>query len=353
MIYRALGNTDIQVSLITLGTMTYGEQNSQSDAFEQMDYAYEQGVNCFDVAEMYPIPPNESTYGDSEVMVGNWLKSRGLRDKIVVSTKIAGNGQLHSGFKYIRGGPRLSAEQIKEAVDASLKRLQTDVIDLYQLHWPERRTNFFGQLGYEYPESRHAASEDAYSLEESISAMADLVVAGKVRCVGVSNESPWGLMEACRITDKYQLPRIASIQNPYNLLNRTFEIGLAEISYREQISLLAYSPLAFGMLTGKYRQGARPANARLTLYNRFSRYNNDNAQRATDSYYELAQAHGLSLTELSMAFVNRQPFVAMNIIGATTMAQLRENIATLNVSLSAEVLAEIDAIHKQNANPAP
>jgi aryl-alcohol dehydrogenase-like predicted oxidoreductase len=353
MIYRVLGNTDIQVSLITLGTMTYGEQNSQSDAFEQMDYAYEQGVNCFDVAEMYPIPPNESTYGDSEVIVGNWLKSRGLRDKIVVSTKIAGNGQLHSGFKYIRGGPRLSVEQIKSAVDASLKRLQTDVIDLYQLHWPERRTNFFGQLGYEHPESRHAASEDAYSLEESISAMADLVVAGKVRCVGVSNESPWGLMEVCRITDKYQLPRVASIQNPYNLLNRTFEIGLAEISYREQISLLAYSPLAFGVLTGKYRQGARPANARLTLYNRFSRYNNANAQSATDSYYELAQAHELSLTELSMAFVNRQPFVAMNIIGATTMAQLRENIATLNVSLSAEVLAEIEAIHKKNANPAP
>jgi aryl-alcohol dehydrogenase-like predicted oxidoreductase len=353
MIYRALGSTDIQVSLITLGTMTYGEQNSQSDAFEQMDYAYEQGVNCFDVAEMYPIPPSESTYGDSEVMVGKWLKSRGLRDKIVVSTKIAGNGQLHSGFTYIRGGPRLSAEQIKRAVDASLTRLQTDVIDLYQLHWPERRTNFFGQLGYKYPDVGDVVSEDAYSLEESISAMADLVTAGKVRCVGVSNESPWGLMEACRIADKYQLPRIASIQNPYNLLNRTFEIGLAEISYREQISLLAYSPLAFGVLTGKYRHGARPANARLTLYSRFSRYNNDNAQIATDSYYELAQASGLSLTELSMAFVNRQPFVAMNIIGATTMAQLRENIATINVSLSAEVLAEIEAIHKQNANPAP
>ncbi|MFT7490574.1 MAG: aryl-alcohol dehydrogenase-like predicted oxidoreductase [Pseudohongiellaceae bacterium] len=353
MIYRTLGNTGIQVSLITLGTMTYGEQNSQSDAFEQMDYAYEQGVNCFDVAEMYPMPPNESSYGDSEVMVGNWLKSRGLRDKVVVSTKIAGNGQLHSGFKYIRGGPRLSAEQIRRAVDASLVRLQTDVIDLYQLHWPERRTNFFGQLGYEYPDAGDAASEDAYSLEESISAMADLVTAGKVRCVGVSNESPWGLMEACRIADKFQLPRIASIQNPYNLLNRTFEIGLAEICYRERISLLAYSPLAFGVLTGKYRRGARPANARLTLYTRFSRYNNDNAQRATDSYYELAQAVGLSLTELSMAFVNRQPFVAMNIIGATTMAQLRENIATVNVSLSAELLAEIETIHKQNANPAP
>lgn len=348
MIYRTLGNTDIQVSLIALGTMTYGEQNTQAHAFEQMDYAYEQGINCIDVAEMYPIPPNAITYGESEVMVGNWLKSRGLRDKIVVSTKVAGNGQLHSGFEYIRGGPRLSAKQIKQAVDASLKRLQTDVIDLYQLHWPERRTNFFGQLGYE-----HSESEDVYSLEESLLAMSELVSVGKVRAVGLSNESPWGLMEACRIADKYKLPRIASIQNPYNLLNRTFEIGLAEISYREQISLLAYSPLAFGVLTGKYRQGARPANARLTLYDRFSRYNNENAQRATDSYYELAKAHGLTLTELSMAYVNRQPFVAMNIIGATTMEQLRENIATVNISLSAEVLEGIKAIHKQNANPAP
>lgn len=348
MIYRALGNTDIQVSLITLGTMTYGEQNSQAEAFKQMDYAYEQGVNCIDVAEMYPIPPNANTYGESEVIVGNWLKSRGLRNKIVVSTKVAGNGQLHSGFTYIRGGPRLSAEQIKQAVDASLKRLQTDVIDLYQLHWPERRTNFFGQLGYE-----HQEAEDVYSLEESLSAMAALVSAGKVRAVGLSNESPWGLMEACRIADKYKLPRIASIQNPYNLLNRTFEIGLSEISYREKISLLAYSPLAFGVLTGKYRNGARPANARLTLYTRFSRYDNDNAQRATDAYHQLAQEHNLTLTELSMAFVNRQAFVAMNIIGATTMEQLRENIASVNQSLSAEVLAGIEAIHKQNANPAP
>jgi aryl-alcohol dehydrogenase-like predicted oxidoreductase len=353
MLYRLLGNTDIQVSLITLGTMTYGEQNTQAEAFEQMDYAYEHGINSFDVAEMYPIPPNENTYGDSEVMLGNWLKSRGLRNKIVVSTKVAGNGQLHSGFKYIRGGPRLSAAQIKQAVDGSLKRLQTDRIDLYQLHWPERRTNFFGRLGYENPVSGSAEAEDVYSLEESLSAMADLVASGKVRAVGVSNESPWGLMEACRIADKYNLPRIASIQNPYNLLNRTFEIGLSEISYREKISLLAYSPLAFGVLTGKYRHGARPANARLTLYTRFSRYDNDNAQRATDCYYELAKEHGLSLTELSMAFVNRQPFVAMNIIGATTMDQLRENIDTVKVSLSDEVLAGIEAIHQQNANPAP
>lgn len=348
MIYRPLGNTNIQASLITLGTMTYGEQNTQAEAFEQLDYAYEQGVTCIDVAEMYPIPPRADTYGDSEVIVGNWLKSRGLRDKVVVSTKVAGNGGLHPGFDYIRGGPRLSAEQIKKAVDTSLSRLQTDVIDLYQLHWPERRTNFFGRLGYTHPES-----EDIYSLEESLSAMADLVAAGKVRAVGVSNETPWGLMEACRIADKYTLPRIASIQNPYNLLNRTFEIGLSEISYREQISLLAYSPLAFGVLTGKYRNGARPENSRLTLYTRFSRYSNDNAQKATESYYELACEQGLTLAELSMAFVNQQPFVAMNIIGATTMEQLRENIASVNVSLDTQVLEKIDAIHKGNANPAP
>lgn len=348
MIYRSLGNSDIQVSLITLGTMTFGEQNSEADAFEQMDYAYEQGVNCFDTAEMYPIPPNGSTYGDTERIVGNWLKSRGLRDKIILSTKVAGNGQLHPGFEYIRGCPRLSGEQIKQAVDSSLERLQTDVIDLYQLHWPERRTNFFGRLGYEHPES-----EDVYSLEESLSAMADLVKAGKIRAIGVSNETPWGLMEACRIADKYNLPRILSIQNPYNLLNRTFEIGLSEISCREKLSLLAYSPLAFGVLTGKYRGGARPENARLTLYTRFSRYNNESAQRATESYYQLAQDHGLTLTELAMAFVNRQPFVASNIIGATTLPQLRENIASVSLELSSDILEGITQIHKQHANPAP
>ncbi|MGH1484636.1 MAG: NADP(H)-dependent aldo-keto reductase [Cellvibrionaceae bacterium] len=348
MNYRTLGNTGIDVSLIALGTMTYGEQNTQDEAFEQMDYAYGKNINFIDVAEMYPVPPRAETYGASETIVGNWIKSRNLRDKIVLATKVTGNGEHNAGFAHIRGGPRLSAAQIKQAVEGSLTRLQTDYIDLYQLHWPDRTTNFFGRLGYQ-----HTEDEDAYSLQESLSAMADLLAEGKIRAVGLSNETPWGVMESCRVAAEYNLPRVASVQNPYNLLNRSYEVGLAEVSIREKIGLLAYSPLAFGVLSGKYLNGVKPENARLTLYSRFSRYTNAHAEAATAAYASLAKEHGLSLTDMSLAFVNQQPFLTANIIGATTMEQLAINIASVNVTLSNEVLEGIEAIHRQYSNPAP
>jgi len=347
MIYKSLGNTDIQVSLIALGTMTFGEQNTESEAFAQMDYASAEGVNFIDVAEMYPVPPKESTYGHSEEIVGRWIKSRDCRDRIVLATKVTGNGVNNPGFNYIRGGPRLSADQIKLAAENSLKRLQTDVIDLYQLHWPDRTTNFFGRLGYQH------IDEDAYALEESLSAMAELVQEGKVKTVGLSNETPWGVMEANRIAEALSLPRVVSIQNPYNLLNRSYEVGLAEISIREKIGLLAYSPLAFGVLSGKYIGGARPEKGRITLYSRFTRYTNAQAEAATEAYGALAQQHGLSLTQMSLAFVNQQAFLSANIIGATGLEQLKENIASVDIRLSDAVLDSIDAIHKQYSNPAP
>jgi aryl-alcohol dehydrogenase-like predicted oxidoreductase len=348
MAYRPLGNTDITVSLIALGTMTFGEQNSEAEAFSQMDYAYDQGVNFIDVAEIYPVPPRADTCGRSEIIVGNWLKARGLRDQIVLATKVTGNGSLNPGVAHIRGGPRLSAAQIKMAAEDSLKRLQTDFIDLYQLHWPDRSTNCFGRLGYE-----HHNDEDAHSLEESLTAMADLVKAGKVRTIGLSNETSWGFMEACRLSTALDLPRIVSVQNPYNLLNRSYEIGLAEMSIRESIGLLAYSPLAFGVLSGKYLKGVRPNNARLTLYERFSRYTNPYAQNATQAYADLAEKFNLSLVNLAMAFVNHQPFLTANIIGATNLEQLKQNIASLEIHFNEDILAGIEAIHRQYCNPAP
>ncbi|MEO0442890.1 MAG: NADP(H)-dependent aldo-keto reductase [Pseudomonadota bacterium] len=348
MQYRPLGNTDIQVSLIALGTMTFGEQNTEAEAFEQMDYAYSQGINFIDVAEMYPVPPSAETFGASETMVGNWLKARGCRDKIILATKVTGNGSRNSGIAHIRGGPRLSGPQIKRACDDSLKRLQTDYIDLYQLHWPERRTNFFGRLGYE-----HVQDEDVHPLEESLSAMADLVKQGKLRSFGLSNETPWGVMESCRLATRLNIPNIVSVQNPYNLLNRSYEVGLAEISIREKIGLLAYSPLAFGVLSGKYIGGVRPDKARLTLYTRFARYTNPQAEAATEAYTQLAREHGLSTSQLALAFVNRQAFVTANIIGATTMEQLRENIASVDLELDEPVLESIAALHQQYSNPAP
>lgn len=348
MNYNKLGNTDITVSQIALGTMTFGEQNTELEAFEQMDYALDHGVNFIDVAEMYPVPPRAETYGASETIVGNWIKARSIRDKVVLATKVTGNSSHNSGFAHIRGGPRLSAEQIKQAAEDSLRRLQTDVIDLYQLHWPERSTNFFGRLGYQF-----VNEEEVYSLEESLRAVSDLVKSGKVRTVGLSNETPWGLMESCRLAEAFSVPRVVSVQNPYNLLNRSYEVGLAEISIREKIGLLAYSPLAFGVLTGKYLSGARPAKGRLTLYTRFSRYTNPYAEAATEAYAELARQNDLSLTALALAFVNQQAFLTSNIIGATTLDQLRENINSVSCELSKEVLEGIEHIHRQYSNPAP
>jgi aryl-alcohol dehydrogenase-like predicted oxidoreductase len=346
MKYNILGNTDLKVSRICLGTMTWGEQNSEVQAHEQLDYALAQGINFIDTAEMYAVPPRAETYGLTETYIGTWLKKRTDRQQIILATKVAGPGEIAA---HIRGGARLNRQQIRMAIDASLQRLQTDYIDLYQIHWPERRTNFFGQLGY-----THQADENPIPLEETLAALAELVTDGKVRYLGVSNETPWGVMTYLKLAEQFNYPRIVSIQNPYSLLNRSYEIGLAEISHREQVGLLAYSPLAFGVLSGKYLNGARPANARLTLFDRFDRYTkNEYGMQATARYVELAQQHGLDPAQMALAYVNTRSFLTSNIIGATTMTQLQANIASIDIELSEEVLAGIEAIHQQYSNPCP
>lgn len=345
MKYSVLGATDIQVSKICLGTMTWGEQNSESEAHEQLDYAFDHGVNFIDAAEMYPVPPRKETQGLTEAYIGSWLRNRGRRDDVILATKVAGPGDW---LKHIRGGSRLSSEHIGQALNSSLERLNTDYVDLYQLHWPERQTNYFGQLGY-----KHAEDAEVIPLSETLSALKVLIDDGKVRHWGLSNETPWGLMTAVRIAQEIGMPAPVSIQNPYNLLNRSFEVGLAECSIRENAGLLAYSPLAFGVLSGKYLGGQRPDGARLTLFDRFTRYTHDRAESATQAYYELAAAQGMSLTQMALAFVNQQMFVASNIIGATSVGQLSENIASTNVVLSNDVLAELDRLHQIHTIPCP
>ena len=347
MEYRKLGQTSLDVSLIALGTMTWGEQNSLADAFKQMDYALEHGINFFDVAEMYPVAPKPETQGRSEDYIGQWLNKTGNRDKIILASKVTGRGDANPGTAHIRGGPRLNRAQIHQAIDGSLQRLQTDYIDLYQVHWPERSTNFFGELGYQ------PKTDDGISIEETLSALAELVVAGKVRYLGISNETPWGVMEYLRLASEKNLPRIASIQNPYNFLNRSFEIGLAEMSMREQVSMLAYSPLAFGVLSGKYLGGKKPAGSRLALFDRFIRYGNPYAEAATEAYVALAREHGLEADQMALAFVNSRPFMTSNIIGATTMQQLKRNIDSIDVKLDESVIAAIEAIHHRYCIPSP
>ncbi|KAA1172041.1 NADP(H)-dependent aldo-keto reductase [Marinobacter salinexigens] len=342
---RKLGNTDIDVSQICLGTMTWGEQNTEQDAFEQLDYATSEGVNFIDAAEMYPVPPRAETQGHTEACLGNWLARRGRRDDLVIASKVAGPG---NGLTYLRNGPRLIREHIREACDASLKRLQTDYIDLYQVHWPDRNTNFFGKLGYS-----HKADEAFTPIEETLGALNELVKEGKIRHVGLSNETPWGTMEYLRLAKENEWPRVVSIQNPYSLLNRTFEVGLAEFAHREQTGLLAYSPLAFGMLSGKYLGGKWPEKGRLTLYERFSRYSGERGMDATRAYVELARKHDLSPVQMALAYVNSRSFVTSNIIGATTMDQLRENLGSANLELSAEVLEAIETIHQEFTYPCP
>lgn len=342
---RKLGNTDIDVSLICLGTMTWGEQNTESEAFEQLDYATGAGVSFIDAAEMYPVPPRAETQGLTEQYLGNWLARRGRRDDLVIASKVAGPG---NGLTYLRNGPRLTRAHIREACEASLKRLQTDYIDLYQVHWPDRSTNFFGQLGYQpNPE------ESSTPIEETLEALDELVREGKIRQIGLSNETPWGTMEYLRLAREKGWPRAVSIQNPYNLLNRSFEVGMAEIAHREQAGLLAYSPLAFGMLSGKYLGESWPEKGRLTLFERFKRYSNSRGMAATRAYVELAREHGLSPVELALAFVNSRSFVTSNIVGATTMAQLRENIGSASITLDQEVLDAIEALHTEFTYPCP
>ncbi|MCH2040078.1 MAG: NADP(H)-dependent aldo-keto reductase [Saccharospirillaceae bacterium] len=342
---RPLGNTELQVSKICLGTMTWGEQNTEAQAHEQMDFALSQGINFFDVAEMYPVPPRPETQGSTERYIGSWFKKTGNRNNVILATKVAGPADW---LGHIRGGPQLTRDHIFQAVDASLDRLQTDYIDLYQLHWPARKTNFFGQLGYQ-----HQEEDETTPLEETLAALNELVQLGKIRHYGLSNETAWGAMKAANIADANGWPRPVSVQNPYNLLNRSYEVGLAEVSQREKMGLLAYSPLAFGVLTGKYLNDQQPQNARLTLFDRFTRYTSEVAQQATREYVELAQDLGMSAAVMAQAFVTERSFVTSNIIGATNMLQLKENIDSAQIILDDDAVAKIDAIHARISNPCP
>lgn len=350
MQYRTLGHTDIKVSLIGLGTMTWGEQNTEQDAHEQIEYALSRGVNLIDAAEMYPVPPKPETQGLTETYLGSWIKKSGRREEIILATKAAGPSRTPDRPSHIRGGrTRFTKEALTEAVHDSLRRLQTDYIDLYQLHWPERLSSFFGRLAFPWPEE----PQDTVSIETTLRALEDLVREGKIRHIGLSNETPWGVSQFLKYADEAGLARVVSIQNPYSLLNRTYESGLSEFSYFEGIGLLAYSPLAMGVLTGKYEGGARPEGARLTLYERFQRYNKEQAQKATQAYLDLARKHGLTPTAMALAWVNSRPFVTSNLIGATTIAQLKENIDSLETELSDELIEEINDIQRRYPNPAP
>ena len=346
MEYRPLGRTGINVSAICLGTMTWGEQNTEAQAHEQLDYALANGINFVDTAEMYPVPPRQETYGRTEKYIGGWLRGGKKRDKIILASKVVGRSDW---LPYIRGGDaRLDKKNIEAALDASLKRLQTDYIDLYQLHWPDRNTNFFGKLGYQ-----HDPSDEPILLEETLTALNEFVLSGKIRFIGLSNETPWGTMKFLQIAEKLGLPRAVGIQNPYSLLNRTFEVGLAEVAHRENVGLLAYSPLGFGVLSGKYLRKKRPPGARLTLFDRFSRYNNPQAEAATERYVELARKFGVDAAQMALAYVTSRPFVTSTIIGATTMEQLSSNIASIQLKLLEPVLKGIEAIHQDHPNPAP
>ena len=346
MQHRPLGHTGIDVSVLCLGTMTFGEQNTEAQAHAQLDRALAAGINFIDTAEMYPVPPRAETQGRTESYIGSWLAARGCRDQVILATKVAGPGDW---INWLRGGGhRLDRRNIEAALDASLRRLRTDYVDLYQLHWPDRETNFFGKLGFS-----PAQEDDSVPLIETLEVLGDLVKAGKVRAVGVSNETPWGLMRYLSLAQQHGLPRMASIQNPYSLLNRTFEIGLAEVAIRERCGLLAYSPLGFGVLSGKYLGGQRPVGARLTLFERFSRYSNPESERATARYVDLARRHGLDPAQMALAWVTSRPFTTSNIIGATTLEQLESNLASVELGLTDEVIAQIDAIHQTQPNPAP
>jgi len=346
MEYRRLGNTDIDVSAICLGTMTWGQQNSEADAHAQLDAALESGINFIDTAEMYPIPTRGETYGQTEQYIGNWIKERNNRSSIILATKVVGPGDW---LPHIRSGAaRLDSQNIEAAVDDSLRRLQTDHIDLYQLHWPERKTNFFGKLGYVHDET-----EDPVDIEETLRALATIVKSGKVRHIGLSNETPWGIMRFLQLADQHDLPRVVSVQNPYNLLNRSFEVGNAEIAHREKVGLLAYSPLGFGVLSGKYLENAKPDGARLTLFEAYKRYTKPAAVEATADYVALASEVGLDPAQMALAYVNSRPFLTSTIIGATSLEQLSADIGSIEITLSEDVIERIEEIHKRHPSPAP
>ena len=344
MNYKNLGNTDLKVSTICLGTMTYGEQNSQNEAFEQMNFALEQGVNFWDTAELYAVPPRKETYGDTEEIIGNWFKKTKKRSEVILATKVAGPAR-----DYLRNGENsFVGPNLESALNNSLKRLETDYIDLYQLHWPERNVNNFGRLGYVHKEN------DWNQFEDVLGELHKYVDEGKIRYVGLSNETPWGAMNYLKISKDKNLPRMMSIQNPYNLLNRSYEVGLAEVSIREKIGLLGYSPLASGFLTGKYRNNQLPENSRMKRDGNFwTRYNKPNRNKAVEEYYKISEKYSLDVSQLSIKFCEIQDFMTSVIIGATTMEQLKTNIESVNVDLSDDVIKEINNVQKIYPNPCP
>ena len=345
MKFKKLGNTELDVSLICLGTMTWGTQNSEKDAFEQMDYAVEKGINFFDTAEMYSVPPTAESYGKTELMIGNWFEKRKNRKKIILASKIAGHR-----CDWIRGGKNnYNEKNIGEAIDGSLKRLKTDYIDLFQLHWPERSTNCFGVREYSINEEE----KEWNSFESILQSLNKYIKSGKIRYIGVSNETPYGLSKYLELSKSKNLPRMMSVQNPYSLVNRTYEIGMSEISIRDKCGLLVYYPLAAGALSGKYRDGQMPKNSRQALFKGWERMINPMAMKAYDEYYKLAKEHNITMVQLAQAFVNSRPFVTSNIIGATTMVQLKENVESINVELTDDMMDKINLIHNNNPNPAP
>ena len=345
MKFRKLGTTDLDVSLICLGTMTWGTQNNEKDAFEQMDYSLGEGVNFFDTAELYSVPPNSDSFGKTEVMIGNWFEKRKNRKKIILASKVAG-----PGCNWIRGGKNNFDEKtIGEAIDGSLRRLKTDYIDLYQLHWPERSTNYFGTREYTVDSDEGTWN----SFESVLEALGKFIKSGKIRYIGMSNETPYGLSRYIELSKYKKLPRMMSVQNPYNLVNRTYEIGMSEISIREKCGLLVYYPLATGALSGKYRNGKMPKNSRQALFKGWERHLNPLALKAYEEYFKLAKENNMTMAQLAQAFVNTRPFVTSNIIGATTMEQLKENIDSVNIELSDEIMNKINIIHNNNPNPSP
>ncbi len=347
-----LGNTGLMVSEICLGTMTWGQQNSENDAHNQLSYALENEINFIDTAEMYSVPPNKNTYGLTEKYIGTWLKKQD-RSKIIIATKIAGRtSNVPSGppgLDWIRNGPRLNKDHIFEAIHGSLKRLQTDYIDLYQIHWPERNVNNFGMLGY-----KHDPREDDIKIESTLEFLSEAVEKQLIKYIGLSNETPWGVMKFLSASEKYNLPRVVSIQNPYSLLNRSFEAGLSEIAINERVDLLPYSPLAGGVLSGKYLNGKMPENSRMKLFERMrSRYSSNQAENAVIQYKKISDKYGLNLTQMALNFVTQQNFVTSNIIGATTLDQLKQNIDSINCKLTKEIIDEIEKVHKIYTYPCP
>ena len=346
MNFKKLGNTDLKVSTICLGTMTWGEQNNQKEAFEQMNYALDSGINFFDTAEIYPSPCFEKTYGSTEKIIGNWFKEKKNREQVILASKISG-----PGLSWVRnGGPQYSEQNIKKAIEDSLKRLQTDYIDLYQLHWPERKTNFFGRLNYKHQEKEESWND----FEKILITLEKFIKQGIIRYIGLSNETSWGLSKFLEVSKLKTLPKMMSVQNSYNLLCRTYEIGLAEISIREKSGLLAYSPLAGGFLTGKYRNNNLPENSRQKLFaDYYTRYNKPNTSIVIEKYFDIAKKFNLDFAQMSIKFCEIQKFLTSVIIGATTIEQLKINIESVNVNLTEEIIRKINDLQIIYPNPCP